>query len=107
MIPNQIIWTESSISDFSIIISYYSEFSIAIAEKITFNIFERTSQLIKHPKSGQKEILLGKLKFEYRYLIEGNYKIIYRIEKQTIYIERIFDTRQNPTKIKKKIDRKK
>ncbi len=73
MILNQIKWTESSISDFSIIIAYYSESSIGIAEKITLNIFEKTNQLTKHPKSGQKEILLSKLKFEYRYLIEGNY----------------------------------
>lgn len=40
------------------------------------------------------------LKFEYRKLIHHHCKITYREGKDRIYINRIFDTRQNPNKNK-------
>ncbi len=40
------------------------------------------------------------LKFEYRKLIYHHCKITYREGKDKIYINRIFDTRQNPIKNK-------
>lgn len=54
------------------------------------------------PLLGQKEPLLAKLKRDYRRLVEGNYKIIYNFRNKTIYINRIFDTRQSPSKLKTK-----
>lgn len=38
----------------------------------------------------------------YRYLVEGNYKIVYKVynEEKEILISTVFDTRQNPTKLK-------
>ena len=40
----------------------------------------------------------------YRRIVSGNYKILYRVENDKIIIFAIFDTRQNPNKLKK-IDR--
>ena len=40
------------------------------------------------------------LKFEYRKLIHHHCKITYREGKDKIYVNRIFDTRQNPIKNK-------
>lgn len=40
------------------------------------------------------------LKRNYRKLIDGHFKITYREGKTKIYINRIFDTRQNPNKNK-------
>ena len=40
------------------------------------------------------------LKYEYRKLIDGYYKITYRKSKQNIFVVRVFDTRQNPRKNK-------
>lgn len=37
---------------------------------------------------------------EHRRIIEGHYKIIYRVEGQAIYITDIFDSRQDPNKMK-------
>jgi hypothetical protein len=37
---------------------------------------------------------------EYRYLVEGNYKIIYSLDDKVLYVEAVVDTRQNPTKLK-------
>jgi plasmid stabilization system protein ParE len=43
------------------------------------------------------------LKHEYRKLIHHNCKITYREGKTKIYINRVFDTRQNPKKTNKKL----
>lgn len=40
------------------------------------------------------------LKHNYRKLIESHYKITYRTSKNTVFVVRIFDTRQNPNKNK-------
>jgi toxin ParE1/3/4 len=44
---------------------------------------------------------LADLKQGHRYIVEGNYKIIYRLIDNEIYITDIFDCRQNPTKMKR------
>ena len=54
----------------------------------------------KQPFIGQIEENLIELKQEQRYLVEGNYKIIYRVIDKEIYITDVFDCRQNPQKIK-------
>lgn len=58
-----------------------------------------SNNLYPIPKSGQIELELEKLHQHYRYLLIGNYKIIYRIETDFIIINDVFDTRQNPNKI--------
>ena len=57
-------------------------------------------QLLKNPYLGQQEIRLAHLQKNHRRLIESNFKIIYFIEQETVYITDIFDTRQDPTKMK-------
>lgn len=103
----EIIWTESALNDLNTIIDFISQFSVSIAEQVAFKILLRTNQLSKFPKSGQIEPLLKKMKYQHRYLIEGHSKIIYKNENSKIFIERIFDTRQNPIKLKDKIHKRK
>ncbi len=55
--------------------------------------------LKEFPKMGQIEENLESLGLGHRYLIEGNYKIIYRIQGKIISITDIFDTRQDPEKM--------
>lgn len=57
-------------------------------------------QLLKNPHLGQREARLEHLQKDHRRLIEGNFKIIYFIEQETVFITDIFDTRQNPKKMK-------
>ena len=49
---------------------------------------------------GQREPLLIKYLIIYRYLVQGDYKIVYSIENDEVNINRIFDIRQNPKKLK-------
>ena len=53
----------------------------------------------------QIEELLIDRKSVYRYIVCGNFKIIYSIDKELklIKIADVFDTRQNPIKIKRNI----
>ena len=76
------------------------EVSLEKLMEIRDQILNSTDILIKHPKLGKKEEYLEHLKFGHRRIIEGHYKIVYKIEKKTIYITDIFDTRQQPVKMK-------
>ena len=64
---------------------------------------KETLKLKIQPRIGQEEEILKSRKQEFRYLVYKNYKVIYWInEKENrIEINDVFDTRQNPTKIKR------
>jgi plasmid stabilization system protein ParE len=100
----QIIWTNFAISELKKIFLYYRmTASEIIAVKIRTSIFESTKPLLKDPFIGAIEENLIELKQQHRYLVVGNYKIIYRIIVSKIYITDIFDCRQNPQKMKKRV----
>ncbi|MBP6576037.1 MAG: type II toxin-antitoxin system RelE/ParE family toxin [Chryseobacterium sp.] len=102
MVAIKIIWTDFAIQNLKDIFDYYSEnTSKKVAHKIRKDILASTKQLIHNPESGQIELNLEKLNQNYRYLVVGNYKMIYKFIKQEIQIVDIFDTRQNPTKIER------
>ena len=96
----KVIWTDFASNSLFEIYKYYKEMANEnVAKKIKLRIFNKTKQLIKHPLSGQMETNLQKLNEEHRYLIEGNYKIIYKRIRQGILITDVFDTRQDPINI--------
>lgn len=96
----KIFWTDFAIQNLKSIFDYYSvRANKKVAHKIRKRILESTKQLIFQPKSGQIEFNLEKLNQNHRYIVSGNYKIIYRIEQNQIIINDIFDARQNPEKI--------
>lgn len=93
----KIIWTDFAIQNLKLIFNYYSEnANKKIAHKIRIQILASTSQLKNHSESGQKEFYLEKLKENHRYIISGNYKIIYKIIAEGVLITDVFDVRQNP-----------
>lgn len=96
----KIFWTEFAINQLEQIFDYYKyKASIKVAKKIAHQIVNSTIYLETNPLIGPREPLLENRKNEYRYLVEGNYKIIYFIEENYIKISSIFDCRQNPTKM--------
>ncbi len=99
----QIIWTNFAITELKNIFLYYRMVAGSkIADKILKSIFSATKPLIKHPLVGVLEENLTDLKQGHRYIVEGNYKIIYRIIDNNIYIVDVFDCRQNPRKMKRR-----
>jgi len=96
----KIIWSDFSIEMLKEIFLYHKEVAgYKIANRIKTNIFSTTKQLKQHPNSGQIEPILELLNEGHRYLISGNYKIVYKRVNEGILITDIFDTRQNPMKI--------
>jgi toxin ParE1/3/4 len=63
-------------------------------------ILLRADKLLKRPLAGRREEYLMHLGMNHRRVIESHYKIIYRIKDNCIYVTDIFDTRQDPAKMK-------
>ena len=98
----KVFWTKTALNNLEDIFEYYKyKASVRVARKLVKGLVKSTLKLQESPQIGRKEELLIDRKFEYRFLVVGNYKIIYWIEDNYIKIATVFDCRQNPQKIKK------
>ncbi|SEW48182.1 Plasmid stabilization system protein ParE [Chryseobacterium wanjuense] len=98
----EILWSQFAEDKLYDIFHYYKfKAGIKIAKKIVNEIVDKTLILEQNSQAGQIEELLIERKQEFRYLVSGNYKIIYYINLKTkrIIIANVFDTRQNPLKL--------
>lgn len=96
-----LLWSDNAKDDLKEIYQYYKlKACKQIADKITNAIVEKTIILKNNERIGQNEELFSDKYQEIRYLVEGNYKIVYLIENDFIIISTIFDCRQNPKKLK-------
>jgi len=74
----KIVWTEISIIDLKEIFEYIAEDSERYALITTQKIYQRAQEVISNPYSGRTVPEFNKK--DIRELIEGNYRIIYRIK---------------------------
>ena len=96
----KILWSKFAAKELKEIFDYYKEIAgFPIANRLHEKIFNSTRQLKTQPKSGQIEPSLTRLNEGHRYLVQGNYKIIYKEVEEGILITDIFDSRQNPSKV--------
>ncbi|WP_298754033.1 type II toxin-antitoxin system RelE/ParE family toxin [uncultured Arcobacter sp.] len=89
-------WTKTAQNDLLNIIEYIKTDSINIAKKVFFEIKEESNKLHYLPERNRivpelHEIGISK----YRELIHKRWRIIYKIENQTVYILLVVDSRQN------------
>lgn len=96
----KVLWTDRAKNDLKDIFIFYSEVvSKKIANSITKSIVRRSLDLKLNPFLGvTDEYLIHKTKC-YRSIIEGNYKIVYFVDKDSVNIATVFDCRQNPIKL--------
>ena len=97
-------WTDFSQKELEKIYEYYREKAgTRIAKNLVNGIYNEVLKLKIQPRIGQVEEFLKNRKQEFRYLVYKNYKVIYWIneEENRIEINDVFDTRQNPLKIKR------
>ena len=100
----KIIWSEFAETQLDEIYEYYEKkASPRIAKKLLKEIINEPKKLIKTPQIGQEEELLKQREIDYRYLVYKNYKLIYSVDTENgfIKIADVFDTRQNPPKLKR------
>jgi plasmid stabilization system protein ParE len=96
----KIIWSGFASKMLYEIYEYYEKAAgKAIASRIKSNIFHATQQLREQKYLGHTDLVLEKLKEGHRFLVTGNYKIVYKIVKEGILITDVFDVRQDPNKI--------
>jgi len=83
----KIIWTEFAIEDLKLIHEYISKDSKVYADRFIEKLISRVEQLENNPHSGRlvPEFNLDTI----RELIEGNYRIIYKINSDIVGIVRI------------------
>jgi addiction module RelE/StbE family toxin len=96
METQKVIWTNTAKNQLKEIYQYYKKITPQGATKVKNDILKASRELVFIKQYQQDEI-----EPEFRRIIVRHYKLIYTIENQTIYILRIFDTRQNPAKQKK------
>ncbi len=98
-------WTDRAKKDLRKLFDYYKDDAQNVVAKSVTNHIVRQSMLLESlPLLGLVEPELEGKKEEYRSLILGNQKIIYWIEGETVFIATLFDCRQDPLKLWKRVD---
>lgn len=86
----KVVWTAEAIERLKEIDAYISQDSPAAAIRFIDLLFERGDSLAEFPQSGRK---VPEYDLEnYRELIEGNYRIIYRVKTDSVEIETVFES---------------
>lgn len=98
----RVVYTEQALQSLEGTLDFLMEQEVPIDQVMTTrdSILDKADSLTESPWKGQQEEYLTHLGKEHRRIIEGHYKIIYRVEGQAIYITDIFDSRQDPSKMK-------
>ena len=97
----KLVYTEQAIESLQECLDFFPpEVSTEKRLQIRDKILEKADGLLSRPRMGQREEYLEHMGQSHRRIIEGYYKIIYRVEGETIYITDIFDTRQDPARMK-------
>ena len=86
-------WSPNAMRELKHIYEYYKDSqSLNFARKFRKKIFDKVGLLKSFPKLGKK-INTSTDEKEFRFLIEGHYKIVYSCNEETIDIESIIDSR--------------
>lgn len=100
----KVVWSDFAELQLDEIFKYYLEnASLLVAQNLIEAIILEPNKLLKNPEIAQKEDLLANRNDNYRYIICKSYKIIFSIDNnlKMIKVADVFDTRQNPTKMKR------
>jgi len=98
----KVVLTDQSIERLENALRFYLEELQIPKEKvieIKNGLIRSARSLSRRPYKGQYEPYLAKLKQGHRRLIEGNFKIVYRVEDNVIYVVDFFDSRDDPKKM--------
>lgn len=97
-----VVWTEFAENQLDEIFEYFLAIAgFDQAQKIVQKLIISTKVLESQPEVGQFEEALLNRKEGVRYLVEGNFKILYFLREGMVIISDVFDTRQNPKGLKR------
>ena len=92
----EIIWSSRAMNSLNYIWIFYSRLDENVADKIANEIVEAVEELKYKEQYQLEESLDG----NYRRIIVRHFKIIYRPLEKGILILQVFDTRQDPERLK-------
>ena len=91
-----VVWAKNAANDLEAIVSYISETNLNEAFEIYSEIKDAASELNHFPTRGRFVPELEKYGIKiYREIIVKVWRILFRIEKNTVYIITVFDSRRN------------
>lgn len=97
----KLVYTEQALASLEETLEFISqEVTYEKLMEVRNEILDKADTLLKQPLTGQKEPFLEHLGLGHRRLVVGHCKIVYKVEGEYIYITDIFDSRQDPDKMK-------
>lgn len=95
-------WTNEASSQFDDIVEFLvvhagEEFAL----KVALEILDAEDLIAQYPLAGQLELWLTDEGKGHRRVVVGNYKLIYRLERELIWITDVFETHQDPDQMKR------
>ena len=97
----KLVYTEQAIVSLQECLDFFPlEVPTEKVNEIRDRILAKADKLVENPYIGQQEEYLEHLGQSHRRVIEGNYKIIYKVGDEAIVITDIFDSRQDPEKMR-------
>ncbi|MCL2246036.1 MAG: type II toxin-antitoxin system RelE/ParE family toxin [Lentimicrobiaceae bacterium] len=94
-------WYIEAAGDLDKIYDYYMTKSPRAAAELYNKILDAVEILKTQPSVAPIEQILFGCSEDYRSLVVGNYKIVYFVKDEFVFIVQIFDCRQNPIKLKR------
>ncbi len=96
----QVKFTKQAQDELDKIADYYStNANEDVAERLVVGIVAKATALQRFPNLGVLDPNLVNARFTYKYVVYKKFKIIFRKTKNVIYINDIFDARQDPQKL--------
>ncbi|HSF55314.1 MAG TPA: type II toxin-antitoxin system RelE/ParE family toxin, partial [Algoriphagus sp.] len=67
--------------------------SFEVTQNILNQLIEKADNLVSYPEMGTIEIFDKTQPYEYRFMVEGNHKLIFRVSEidKLIFIDKVFD----------------
>ncbi|HAC16810.1 MAG TPA: hypothetical protein DCE78_12830 [Bacteroidetes bacterium] len=94
----EVIWTRQAVHQLNRYADYIAQDNVLAAEKWVLSLLGKTDQLSELPKSGR--IVPEYNDPNLREIIEGDYRLIYRIKDEKVYVQSVRHTRQDLRKKK-------
>ncbi len=89
----EVIWTRQSVIQLKKYADYIAQNNVIAAEKWVLSLLGKTDQLSELPESGR--IVPEYNDPNLREIIEGDYRLIYRIKDDKVYIQSVRHSRQD------------
>jgi len=74
----------------------YAEASREVLDRLTDRVFDHIGLLARYPGLGALDPQLQDLNMGHRRLVVGNFKVVYRVDGDTVLVVDIFDARRDP-----------